>query len=85
MSPDHICNSESCPEGANYFVTALDAGFLWYMAGPYATHREALAAVGAAMAIGIKNNPWSYFFSWGTVKGSSRSEPGSITKARLLL
>lgn len=81
---EHICTPDLCPDGDNYFVTATDAGFLWYMAGPYPTHREALAAVDPARAIGYANNPWSHFFAWGTVS-STRTEPGSITKARLLV
>jgi hypothetical protein len=68
---------------SNYFVTCIDAGKVWYMAGPYKTHQEALEAVDTARTIGVKNNPWAWFYSWGTVS-SDRTEPGSITRAGLM-
>lgn len=77
---EHVCTSESCPAGANYFVTCMDAGRLWYMAGPYGTHTEALAAVEWAREIGIEHDGRAHFYSWGTVR-SKRTQPGSITAA----
>lgn len=53
---NHNCTPETCPDGLNYFVTCVDYGRLWYMAGPYATHREALAAVDPARKIGVAND-----------------------------
>lgn len=67
----------------NYFVTCIDAGRVWYMAGPYKTHEEALAKVDAAREIGIKNNPWASFYEWGTCL-TERTKPGNITAAGLL-
>lgn len=80
---DHFCNADTCPEGANYFVTCTDAGRLWYMAGPYRSHGAALAALDPARAIGVANDGRAHFYAWGTVS-SSRIEPGSITAAGLL-
>jgi hypothetical protein len=82
---EHICTPETCPDGANYFVTCVDYGRLWYMymAGPYNTHREALAAVDPARKIGVANDGRAYFYAWGTVQ-SARRERGSITAAGLL-
>lgn len=83
MANEHVCTPEDCPVGANYFVTCADAGRVWYMAGPYSSHKEALANVAKAREIGVKNNEWSWFYSWGTVR-SDRTQAGSITAAGLL-
>lgn len=83
MDAEHICTADSCPDGARYFVTCVDAGSLWYMAGPYGTHREALAAVEPALKIGVANDGRAHFYAWGTVR-SERIAPGSITAAGLL-
>ena len=80
---DHTCTPKSCPEGANYFVTALDGGKLYYMAGPYQTHAAALGDVQKAQDIAGKHDPRGCFMAWGTVK-SDRIKPGSITAAGLL-
>lgn len=83
MTALHICTAESCPEGANYFVTAIDGGTVYYMAGPYSTHQAALDAVRPATDIASDRDARGCFMAWGTAK-SKRLKPGSITKAGLL-
>ena len=63
----HTCTSESCPTG-RYFVTAIDAGKTYYMAGPYANHADALMDVDIALRIADKNDGRAWFMSWGTVR-----------------
>lgn len=75
----HICTPETCPEGANYFVTLRNGDRYYYMAGPYYTHQAALDAAETARKSGAK----AWFYSWGTSK-SDRSAPGSIAAAGLL-
>jgi hypothetical protein len=70
---DHICTPESCPDGANYFVTAIDGPTFYYMAGPYKTHRAALDQVEPARKIACDRDGKGHFMGWGTVK-SSRTE-----------
>ena len=83
MEETHICTEETCPTGANYFVSAIDGSLHYYMAGPYTTHAAALADVDKARAIADKHDPRGCFMAWGTCK-SDRTAPGSINKAGLM-
>lgn len=83
---EHICTPESCPEGANYFVTAVEGSrVVYWMAGPYSTHQRALEMVEVCRDIAdvVESDPRGAFMSWGTTK-SSRSKPGSLTRLGLL-
>lgn len=82
MATSHICTPETCPEGANYFVTAVDGRRFYYMAGPYPTHKQAIDAVQPARKVAMQDGR-AWFMSWGTVQ-SDRTEQGSITKAGLI-
>ena len=64
----HVCNDQDCPATGGYYVTAVDAGKVFYMAGPYQTHREALADVDKALHIAYKHDGRAWFMSWGTVR-----------------
>ena len=83
----HICNPESCPTG-RYFVTAIDAGHTYYMAGPYPEHVDALADVQKALEIADRHDGRAWFMSWGTVRITDDSyRPnmvGNINKAGLM-
>jgi hypothetical protein len=81
----HVCTPEDCPETGNYYVTAIDGGQVFYMAGPYNTHAEALALVDTALNIADKHDGRAWFMSWGTSKRrDGYSEPGSLNKHKLL-
>lgn len=83
MDALHICTHESCPAGANYFVTAIDGGTVYYMAGPYLTHSEALAKLDAAREIACDRDARGCFMAWGTVK-STRIMRAPMTREGLL-
>lgn len=51
---------------AHYYVSAIDGGRHWLIAGPYALHVAALAQVHPASVEAEKGNPRAYFMAWGT-------------------
>ena len=80
---EHVCTSGDCPIGA-YYVTAIDAGSTYYMAGPYRTHVEALALVNTVRDIADKHDGRAWFMSWGTVRLQSAIRQGSMNRAGLI-
>ena len=69
----HVCTPESCPEPGKYFVTATEpkpdgSRSFWCMAGPYNTHRAALAKVDEALMIADKYDPRAWWMAWGTAR-----------------
>jgi len=83
--PEHVCTPETCPENGNYYVTAIDGGQVYWMAGPYKTHPEALALVDKALNIADKHDGRAWFMSWGTSRRKDGyDQPGSLNKAGLL-
>ncbi|HVN82281.1 MAG TPA: hypothetical protein VMW38_25070 [Terriglobia bacterium] len=85
MESAHCCTSETCPEPGNYYVTAVDGPSLYYMAGPYPTHAEALAMVEKALSIADKHDGRAWFMAWGTVRTKDGySKPGSLNRANLI-
>ena len=82
---EHICTTETCPETGGYYVSAIDAGRTFLMAGPYQTHAAALADVNKALRIADKHDGRAWFMSWGTVqKIDGDLKPGSLNKYGLL-
>lgn len=83
---EHVCTETSCPRGT-YYVTAVDGGSFWRMAGPYDTHQEALADVRRVHELTDKHDRSgrAAFMGWGTIrdKEGARS-PGNLNKAGLL-
>ena len=78
----HTCTPESCPVG-NYYVTAIDGPAWWKMAGPYATHADALADVDKARGIADKHDGRAWFMAWGTARIESTT-PGNLNRANLI-
>jgi hypothetical protein len=71
----------------DYFVSAIDGDQYWLMAGPYATHKDALDNVEKVQRITQKhdNSGKAAFMGWGTCsqeKGSGRV--GNLNKAGLI-
>lgn len=69
----------------DYFVSAMDGGSYWLIAGPYDTHAEALDAVEPVKAKANELDPRAWFMGWGTCrldKGSGRV--GSMTREGLI-
>lgn len=52
---------------AQYFASVVDAGRTGLLAGPFATHPEALAVVPTVRALAERRDPWSHFYAFGTV------------------
>ena len=81
---EHVCTTEECPTGV-YFVTAIDGGTWWYMAGPYAEHAAALADVDKARTITCKHDGRAHFMGWGTARIKDDTERvGNLNKAGLI-
>ena len=54
-------------EQRDFYCSVIDGGRVGVLAGPYATHEEALAKVETAKALALKANAWAHFFSFGTL------------------
>jgi len=79
---EHVCTPETCPEGSKYYVTAIDAGKTYFMAGPYNTHIEALNNVDKSLQVADKHDGRAWFMAWGTVQMKSYCAiVGSLNKA----
>jgi hypothetical protein len=84
MDSDHACSAESCPTGV-YYVTCVDGPAWWKMAGPYATHGEALADVDRARGIADKIDGRAWFMGWGTVRAKDGdAKPGRLNALQLI-
>lgn len=89
MILEHVCTPAECPEPGFYYVTVIDAGCYWKMAGPYSTHQEALAAVGMVRRLtgacgGSKGLYMKAFGGWGTTRSMDAGEPGVLNAKGLL-
>lgn len=85
MTQEHVCNSADCPDVGGYYVTAIDAGQVFYMSGPYQTHAAALADVDKALKIVNEKDGRAWFMSWGTSRRKDDyRQPGTLQKYGLL-
>lgn len=80
----HVCAPETCPDTGSYYVSCVDGNSWWVMAGPYDTHKAALADVNRVCGITTNHHGRAWFFSWGTVHLEGHTEPGNLNKAGLL-
>lgn len=79
----HACTPETCPVGT-YYVTAVDGGNYWLMAGPYDTHQAALADVDKALEVSNEADPRSWWKAWGTAKiKDDTRKPGVLNERGL--
>ncbi len=82
---EHVCTQETCPDGGKYFVSAVDADRVFFMAGPYRTHQEALDKVQTALMIADKHDGRAWFMSWGTCRLEDDSTRiGTLNKHNLI-
>lgn len=82
---DSTSNATEVYGPGDYFVSAIDGNQYWLMAGPYASHAEALEAVDGAKRIANEHDGRAWFMGWGTCRldcGSGRA--GSLNRAGLL-
>lgn len=49
----------------DYFVSAVDNGQFWLLAGPYETHAEALERVDRVRIIACEHEPKAFFYASG--------------------
>lgn len=83
-APLHICTPQDCPESGAYYVTCIDAGNVYRMSGPYATHAGALSDVDRALKAASDHDGRAWFMSWGTVRYTVDLGPGRLQLAGLL-
>jgi hypothetical protein len=82
---EHVCTAVECPDIQRYYVSARNAGQTWLMAGPYMTHKEALARVNQTRDIADKHDGRAWFMAWGTVRMPwEYSKPGTLNKLGLI-
>lgn len=67
-----------------YYVSAIDAGKVHTMAGPYADHAAALADVNKARDIAYQHDGRAWFMSWGTVRIEGSDRVGTLNKHGLI-
>lgn len=67
-----------------YFVSAIDGTKNYIMAGPYATHAEALAKVEPARNIANDHDGRAWFMAWGTCRIEGSDRVGTLNKLGLI-
>lgn len=55
------------PKPGNYYVSCVDGGRMLLLLGPFVQHADALAQVEAVRKLAGQLDPWSHFYSFGTV------------------
>lgn len=67
-----------------YYVSAVDAGRTFLMAGPYDFHGSALADVDRALRIANERDGRAWFMSWGTVRVEGCEQRGRLNELGLM-
>lgn len=67
-----------------YYVSAMDHGKTWLMAGPYDTHHQALADVDRARDIATEHDPRAWWKAWGTVRIEGSAQIGALNRHNLI-
>lgn len=77
-----------CPCGTphtaqeRFYVSVVNGSRVGLVAGPFATHEEALLMVGPSRALVEKIDPWAHFYAFGTVsKAAPFATPGTRNEA----
>lgn len=64
----HPCSEHgSCAEGA-YYVSVRDGRRSALVLGPFPIHQLALDRVSAVKKRVVEDNPWAWFYAWGTAR-----------------
>lgn len=81
----HVCTTRTCPPIGGYYVSAVDAGRVFLMAGPYRWHSDALRDVQKALKIANDHDGRAWFMSWGTVRVKAGIlKPGKLNELFLM-
>jgi hypothetical protein len=68
-----------------YYVSCIDAGELYLMAGPYPTERLARDDKDKALEIAHKIDGRAWFMAWGTIRRKDRyRKPGRLNQLGLM-
>jgi hypothetical protein len=67
-----------------YYVSAIDAGHTFLMAGPYELHGAALADVDRALHIACERDGRAWFMAWGTVRIEGSECVGKLNELGLM-
>ncbi len=82
----HKCTEKTCPPTGGYYVSAIDAGTTYLMAGPYNTHEAALADVDKALRIADDIDGRAWFMGWGTIRMRNDYRiPGKLNELNLMV
>lgn len=68
-----------------YYVSVIDGGNYRFLAGPFATHDEALAKVDAARELAIEYDRKAWFYTYGTARAPKGWDKPGIFNAQLEL
>lgn len=72
-------------ELGNYYVSCVDSGDSWIMAGPYPTHSAARADKDRVLKIADSIDGRAWFMSWGVVRmANDYTEPGKMNTLGLV-
>lgn len=61
-----------------FYATAIDAGRVAYLLGPFDAHEAALAAVPRAQELAYANDPRAWFYAYGTARVTSLHLPAAV-------
>jgi hypothetical protein len=64
----------------HYYVSAVDGSRYTLLAGPFATHEEALDRVDAAREKSTEIDPRAWFYAYGTCRVIGYSAPGRLNQ-----
>ena len=67
-----------------YYVSAIDAGRTFLMAGPYELHGAALADVDRTLRIAYDHDVRAWFMAWGTVRVEGCQRQGRLNELGLM-
>ena len=67
-----------------YYVSAVDAGRTFLMAGPYELHGAALCDVDRAFRIANEHDGRAWFMAWGTVRIEDCERRGRLNELGLM-
>jgi hypothetical protein len=75
--------SETMTETAMFYVTVIDGPRHAFLAGPFATHEEALGMVDAARKQANEVDPRAWFYAYGTAKAPAGYKTPGVLNAAL--
>ena len=78
ITVSYIPEQSPDPRPGAYYCTVLDNSRVGFLAGPFATHQEALDTVPAAKAAAESVNNRAFWYAYGTVRLDNPIGPGVL-------